>query len=78
MVRREEAGTELRLSQRPTKQFGPIREPEKKASTHVGGLLVVVDVVDVSGQAKVSYFHHVVLGHQDIAGGQISVDALSQ
>lgn len=45
---------------------------------YVGGLLVVVDVVDVPRQAEVCDLHHVVLRHQNVAGGQISVDALKQ
>lgn len=44
--------------------------------THVGGFLVVVDLVNSSGQSKVSDLHHVVLRHQNISGCQISVDAL--
>lgn len=46
--------------------------------THVGGFLVVVDLVDSSGQAKVSDLHHVVLRHQNVSGCQISVDALQR
>lgn len=45
-------------------------------NTHVGGFLVVVNLVDTSGQAKVSNLHHVVLRHQNISGCQVSVDAL--
>lgn len=44
--------------------------------TYVGCFLVVVDLVDSSGQAEVSDLHHVVLGHQNVPGCQISVDAL--
>lgn len=46
--------------------------------THIGGFLVVVNLVDSSGQAKVSNLHHIVLGHQNIPGCQISVDALQR
>lgn len=46
--------------------------------THVGGFLVVVDLVDSSGQAEVSDLHHVVLRHQNVSGCQISVDALQR
>lgn len=28
--------------------------------TYIGGFLVIVDVVDVSSEAKISYFHHIV------------------
>lgn len=48
----------------------------KDERAHVRGLLVVIDVVDVPRQAKVGYFHHVVLRHQNVASGEISVDAL--
>ena len=43
---------------------------------HIGGLLVVVKVVHVPGQAKVRDLHHVVLRHQHVAGRQVPVDAL--
>lgn len=36
--------------------------------THVGGFLVVVNLVDSSGQAKVSDLHHIVLCHQNVSG----------
>ena len=44
--------------------------------TYVGGLLVVVYVVYVSGQAEVGDFHDVVVRHQNIRGRQVSVDTL--
>lgn len=44
--------------------------------THVGGLLVVVYVVHVSGQAEVGDLHDVVVRHQNVSGRQVSVDAL--
>lgn len=44
--------------------------------THVGCLFIVVDVVNVPCKAKVCYLHHIVLCHQDIPGGQVSVYAL--
>lgn len=47
-------------------------------NTHIRGLLVVIDVVDVSRQTEVGYFHHVVFRHQNVASGEISVDALNQ
>lgn len=46
--------------------------------THICGFLVVVDLVDSSGQAEVGDLHHVVLGHQNVSGCQISVDALQR
>lgn len=45
---------------------------------HIGGLLIVVNVVDVTGQAKVGDLHHVVLRDQHIPGSQVSVDALQE
>lgn len=45
-------------------------------STHIGGLFVVVYVVHVSGQTKVSNLHHVVLRHQNVPGRQVSMDTL--
>lgn len=45
-------------------------------NTHIGGLFIVIDVVDISCKAEVGDFHHVVLGHQHVASCQISVDAL--
>lgn len=44
--------------------------------SYIGGFLVVVNLVDSSGQAKVGDLHHVVLSHQDVPRCQISVDAL--
>ena len=46
--------------------------------THIGGFLVVVDLVDSSGQAEVSDLHHVVLRHQHVPGRHVSVDALTR
>lgn len=45
-------------------------------NTHIGGLLVVINVVDISCQAEVSYFHHIVLCYQNVTSSQVSVDAL--
>lgn len=45
-------------------------------NTHICGLLIVINVVNISCKAKVSYFHHTVLCYQNIAGSKISVDAL--
>lgn len=44
--------------------------------TYIGCLFIVVDVVDVSGQAKVSNLHDVALCDQDVPGCQVSVYAL--
>lgn len=44
--------------------------------THIGRLLIVVDVVDISGQAKVSDLHDVALRDQDVPGCQVSVYTL--
>lgn len=48
----------------------------QQSGTHVGRLFVVVDVVDVSGQAEVGNLHDVALSDQDIPGGQVSVYTL--
>ena len=55
-----------------------INENKKNRNTHIGGLLIVINVVDISGQAKVSYFHHIVLSYQNIASSKISVNALNK
>lgn len=44
--------------------------------THIGGLFVVVNVVHVSGQTKVSDFHHIILRYQNVPGRQVSMDTL--
>lgn len=44
--------------------------------THIGRLFIVVDVMDVSGQAKVSNLHHVAFCDQDVSGSQVSVNTL--
>lgn len=44
--------------------------------THIGGLFVVVYIVHIPGEAKVSDLHHVVLRHKDVSGRQVSVDTL--
>lgn len=45
--------------------------------THIGGFLVVINMVDVSRQAKVGYFHYVVIGHKNITCCQVSMDTLN-
>lgn len=35
---------------------------------YIGGLFIVIDVVDVSGQAKVCDLHHIALGDQHVSG----------
>lgn len=44
--------------------------------THVGRLFVVVDVVDVSGQAEVGDLHDVALRDQNVPRRQVPVYAL--
>lgn len=44
--------------------------------THIGGFLVVINMVDVSGQAKVCDLHYVVISHKNITCCQVSMDAL--
>lgn len=46
--------------------------------SHVGGLFIVVDVVDVTSQAEVGDLHYVVLCDQHVPGSQVSVDALQE
>lgn len=46
--------------------------------THIGCLFVVVDVMDVSGQAKVSDLHDIALCDKDVPGGQVSVYTLER
>lgn len=73
-LRKRGGATQLRIS----KQQSTLWTCQRAAGTHVGGLLVVVDVVDVPGQAEVGDLHHVVVRHQDVPGRQVPVDALSQ
>lgn len=47
-----------------------------RLKTYIGRLFIVVDVVDVPGQAKVSDLHDVALCDQDIPGCQVSVYTL--
>lgn len=47
-----------------------------KCVSYVSGLLVVVDVVDVSSQTEVSDLHHVVFSDQHVSGCQVSVNTL--
>lgn len=44
--------------------------------TYIGCLFIVVNVVDISGQAEVSDLHDVTLCDQDVPGCQVSVDTL--
>lgn len=46
--------------------------------TYIGGLFIVVDVVDVPGQTKVGNLYDVALCDQDISGCQVSVYALER
>lgn len=48
----------------------------QQSGSHVGRLFVVVDVVDVSGQAEVGDLHDVALSDQDVPGCQVSVYTL--
>lgn len=47
-----------------------------KCVSYVSGLLVVVDVMDVSSQTEVSDLHHVVFSDQHVSGCQVSVNTL--
>lgn len=44
--------------------------------TYIGCLFIVVNVVDIPGQAEVSDLHDVTLSDQDIPGCQVSVYTL--
>jgi len=44
--------------------------------TYIGRLFIVVDVVDVPGQPKVSDLHDVALGDQNVPGCQVSMYTL--
>lgn len=46
--------------------------------TYIGGLFIVVDVVDVPGQTKVGNLYDVALCDQDVSGCQVSVYALER
>lgn len=57
--------------------MGPTPQP-CRTRAHICGLLVIIQVVHVSGQAKVCDLHHVVLSHQHISGSQVSVNTLKR
>lgn len=44
--------------------------------THIGCLFVIVNVMDISGQAKVCDLHNVALCDQDVPGCKVSVYTL--
>lgn len=46
--------------------------------SYIGGLLVVINMMDVSGQAEVCYLHNVIFSYQDITGSQVSMNTLQQ
>ena len=57
------------------------REKERqtdRAHTHICGLAVVVELLQVSRQAEVGDLEHVLLGNQHVSGGQVTVNALQQ
>lgn len=49
-------------------QIGAKTHIEKTQMTYIGGLFIVIDVVDVPGQAKVCDLHHIALGDQHVSG----------
>ena len=49
-----------------------------RAHTHICGLAVVVELLQVSRQAEVGDLEHVLLGNQHVSGGQVTVNALQQ
>lgn len=46
------------------------------AMTYIGGLLVVIDMMNVSSKAEVCYLHDVIFRYQDITGSQVSMNTL--
>ncbi len=46
--------------------------------SYIGGLLVVINMMDVSGQAEVCYLHNVIFSYQDITGSHVSMNTLQQ
>lgn len=43
---------------------------------YIGGLFIVIDVVDIPSQAKVCDLHHIALGDQHVSGSEVSVYTL--
>lgn len=70
------AGDPIRTLKRQKPSNHPNTDIQKVHLPYVSGLLVVVDVVDVSGQAEVGYLHHVIFCDEHVPGCQISVDTL--
>lgn len=60
----------------PTGGPCPLLPLSQAPPTHIAGFLVVVNVMDVSGQAKVSDLHHALCCDQHVASSQVTVDAL--
>lgn len=67
---------QVHLLKSDTSRWKFLKSSFEGQNTHVGGFLVIVNLVYPSGQAKVSNLHNVVLCHQNISGCQVSVDAL--
>lgn len=51
-------------------------QPIKVYPSHISGLLVVVDVVNIPGQTEVSDLHHIIFCDQHVPGCQVSVNTL--
>lgn len=47
-----------------------------KSDTYICCLFVIVNMVDITSKAKISNFHDIILGYENIPSSQISVDAL--
>lgn len=69
--KREERDEWTDLTLRSSKTFLSLR-----LRTHICRLFIVVDVMDVPGQAEVSDLHDVALCDQDVPGCQVSVYTL--
>lgn len=60
------------------KYYSPHQRATIYVWPHICRLFIVVDVVDVSGQAKVCDLHDVALRDQDVPGCKVSVYTLAQ
>ena len=60
------------------KYYSPAEHASFYVWAHICRLFIVVDVVDVSGQAKVCDLHDVALRDQDVPGREVSVYTLAQ
>lgn len=67
----------IHVSQAERRVFGfRIFSLSKFFFSYIGGLFVVIDVVDIPGQTKVGDLHHIIFCDQHVPGCQVSVDTL--